>query len=61
MDKTNNLKEYLIDLYNGIASKKPDASRNPQDFRSEIESIVTGGEELPEWNITDHTITGGDE
>ena len=42
-DKTNNLKAYLTDLYEGIVSKKPDASRNPQDFRSEIESIETGG------------------
>ena len=50
MDKTNNLKEYLIDLYNGIASKKPDASRNPQDFRGEIESIQGGGEP---WDETD--------
>lgn len=61
MSKQNNLKDYLTDLYQGIATKKPNASKNPQDFRSEIESIVTGGEELPEWNITDHTITGGDE
>ena len=42
-DKTNNLKAYLTDLYEGIVSKKPDASRNPQDFRREIESIETGG------------------
>lgn len=55
-NKTNNLKAYLRDLYEGIVSKKPDASRNPQDFRSEIEAIRTGGElyevmdasELPE-------------
>jgi hypothetical protein len=44
MNKTNNLKAYLRDLYEGIESKKPDASRNPQDFRSEIEAIRTGGE-----------------
>lgn len=55
-NKTNNLKAYLRDLYEGIVSKKPDASRNPQNFRSEIEAIRTGGElyevmdasELPE-------------
>ena len=41
MSKENNLKDYLIDLYEGIASKKPDASRNPQDFRNEIEAIET--------------------
>ena len=44
MNKTNNLRAYLRDLYEGIVSKKPDASRNPQNFRSEIESIRTGGE-----------------
>ena len=56
MNKTNNLRAYLRDLYEGIVSKKPDASRNPQNFRSEIEAIRTGGEfyevmdasELPE-------------
>lgn len=55
-NKTNNLKAYLRDLYEGIVSKKPDASRNPQKFRDEIEAIRTGGElyevmdasELPE-------------
>ena len=41
MSKQNNLKDYLTDLYEGIAVKKPGASRNPQDFRSEIESITT--------------------
>lgn len=43
MSKRDNLKDYLTDLYQGIASKKPGASRNPQDFRAEIESIQTGG------------------
>lgn len=43
MAKTNNLKDFLVDLYEGISSKKPNASRNPQDFRSEIESISGGG------------------
>lgn len=43
MSKQDNLKEYLTDLYEGISSKKPGASRNPQNFRGEIESIVTGG------------------
>ena len=42
MSKQNNLKDYLTDLYEGIASKKPGASRNPQDFRQEIESIEGG-------------------
>jgi hypothetical protein len=42
MGKQDNLKDYLIDLYEGIVSKKPNASRNPQNFRAEIESIVTG-------------------
>lgn len=49
MSKRDNLKDYLIDLYEGIASKKADASRNPQDFRNEIEAIETG-EILPEWD-----------
>ena len=40
MSKENNLKDYLTDLYAGIATKKPDASRNPQNFRAEIESIM---------------------
>ena len=39
MSKQNNLKDYLTDLYAGIATKKPGASRNPQNFRAEIESI----------------------
>lgn len=43
MSKENNLKDYLTDLYQGIASKKPNASRNPQNFRAEIESIQGGG------------------
>lgn len=42
MSKANNLKDYLTDLYQGIASKKPGASRNPQNFRAEIESIQVG-------------------
>lgn len=54
MAKNNNLKDYLTDLYEGIASKKPNASRNPQDFRSEIESIETG------IDTTDATATSGD-
>lgn len=52
MSKQNNLKDFLADLYQGIVSKKPDASKNPQDFRSEIESIETGDGEsdLPVYN-----------
>ena len=42
MSKQNNLKDYLTDLYAGIVTKKPDASRNPQNFRAEIESIQVG-------------------
>ena len=42
--KQTNLRDFLFDLYEGIASKKPDASRNPQDFRAEIESIKAGVE-----------------
>ena len=42
MSKENSLKDYLADLYEGISNKKPNVSRNPQDFRAEIESIDTG-------------------
>lgn len=41
MSKENNLKDFLTDLYAGIVIKKSDASRNPQDFRGEIEAIET--------------------
>jgi hypothetical protein len=43
MSKKDNFHDFLEDLYEGIEFKKPGASRNPQDFRSEIESIVSGG------------------
>lgn len=43
MSKKNNLHDYLADLYQGIASKKPNASKNPQDFRAEIEALGTIG------------------
>lgn len=43
MSKENNLHDYFADLYQGIASKKPDASKNPQDFRAEIEALGTIG------------------
>ena len=43
MSKENNLKDFLADLYVGISSRKPGASKNPQDFRKEIESIPAGG------------------
>ena len=42
MSKKNNLGDFLADLYQGIVSKKPGASRNPQNFRTEIESIRSG-------------------
>lgn len=40
MPKNNNLQDYLQDLYEGIKSRKPDASKNPQDFRREIENLA---------------------
>ena len=46
VDKTNNLPAFLKDLYEGIITKKPDASKNPQNFRAEIESIA----DVPEWD-----------
>lgn len=53
MGKQDNLRDYLADLYQGIKTKKPNASRNPQDFRSEIESIeVGGGSALPYYDGT---------
>ena len=42
MSKQDNLKDFLKDLHEGIASKKPGASKNPQNFRREIEAIETG-------------------
>jgi hypothetical protein len=43
MAKTNNLTDFLTDLADGIRSKKGTSiAINPQDFRSEIESIETG-------------------
>lgn len=44
MAKTNNLQDYLKDLYAGISSRKADASKNPQDFRQEIENLVFTGD-----------------
>ena len=44
MPKTNNLQDYLQDLYEGISSKKPNASKNPQDFRNEIENLISTGD-----------------
>lgn len=44
MSKNNDLHDYLLDLYEGISAKIPDASRNPQDFRSAIDSLYA---ELP--------------
>ena len=43
MSKSDNLRDYLADLYEGIAEKKPGASKNPQDFRREIEGVESGG------------------
>jgi hypothetical protein len=43
MAKTNNLTDFLKDLADGIRAKKGiSGAINPQDFRSEIESIETG-------------------
>lgn len=53
MSKQNNLKDYLTDLYEGISTKRPSASRNPQNFRAEIESIQVGKEaKLQEKTLT---------
>lgn len=54
MAKTDNLKDYLTDLYEGIKSKNPNASRNPQNFRTDIEAIEAGV------NTTDATATSSD-
>ena len=45
MSKRNDLKDFLTDLADGIREKNGYSSTqkiNPQDFRSEIESIKTG-------------------
>lgn len=47
MSKRDNLSDYLNDLYRGIAKKRENPSRNPQDFRAEIEAIET---KSPEWD-----------
>ena len=52
MSKKDNLKDYLTDLYEGIASKKPDASKNPQKFREEIEAIQGGTKPTGSIDIT---------
>jgi hypothetical protein len=51
MSKQNNLKDYLTDLYEGISKKRPNASRNPQNFRAEIESIESS-KKLQEKTLT---------
>lgn len=44
MAKNNNLTDFLTDVANAIREKKGTASKiNPQDFSSEISSIVSGG------------------
>lgn len=58
--KQTNLRDFLFDLYQGIASKKPDASRNPQDFRAEIESIKAGVETWDRSFTVIGTSTGGE-
>ena len=52
MSKSDNLRDYLADLYEGIAEKKPGASKNPQDFRDEIKAIDTGGTPTGKIRIT---------
>lgn len=47
MSKKDNLHDFLEDLREGILTKKPDASRNPQNFRGEIEAIES---KSPEWD-----------
>lgn len=43
MAKTNNLTDFLTDVADGIRAKKGTTAKiNPQNFRSEIESISTG-------------------
>lgn len=57
MAKTNNLNDYLADLYLGIRSKNQKASKNPQNFRREIEAISTA-DSIPEWDPTNFTVEG---
>lgn len=47
MSKENNLTDFLTDVANAIREKKGTTDKiNPQDFSSEIESIVSGNGEL---------------
>lgn len=51
MSKEDNIRDFLADLYQGIATKKPNASKNPQNFRAEVESIA-GAAKLQEKTVT---------
>lgn len=51
MSKEDNIRDFLADLYQGIATKKPNASKNPQNFRAEVESIA-GAAKLQEKTAT---------
>lgn len=55
MAKNNNLTDFLTDLADGIRAKKGTTGTiNPQNFRSEIESIQTGVD------TSDATAVAGD-
>lgn len=59
MAKTNNLTDFLTDVADGIRAKKGTTDKiNPQNFRSEIESISTGTS-TEDGNIEPTTVLKG--
>ena len=59
MAKNNNLTDFLKDLADGIRSKKGTSGAiNPQDFRTEIESIQTGTDTNDATATVENILTG---
>jgi hypothetical protein len=59
MAKTNNLTDFLTDLADGIRAKKGiSGDINPQNFRSEIESIETGVDTSDATAVAENILSG---
>jgi hypothetical protein len=59
MAKTNNLKDFLKDLADGIRAKKGiTGDINPQDFRDEINSIETGVDTSDATAVAENILSG---
>lgn len=59
MAKTNNLKDFLTDLADGIRAKKGiSGDINPQNFRSEVESIETGVDTSDATAVAENILSG---